>query len=157
MKKLIALFVLLSLLVGVTVSVRADEPSSDITVVEEVTETSAPDALCKSGSHRFSFQQSGVEKAWVKFTVTNACWSPCGISMENSTRSKGANSGWTVTWAGSSLGGRSCNFNTFKKWSDANVNSPGVTDYITHQESWLKFSEPQDLNLSWWKTPVVFP
>lgn len=116
-------------------------------------ETSSPNALCKTQSHKLSIVQGGDEKAWTKLTATNGCWSAC-ISLGNSTRTKGADSGWTVTWGTSSLGGFSCTITEKTRHTYAHVNGPGGSDqFLTYQRLWMRVTDPLDFNWAGWSQP----
>lgn len=162
-KLIIILFVLLPLLVNV-VQVRATEVEldDDLTVVETIT-TETPimgfalNASCKTQSHKLSFvTSSGTEVAWIKLNGVNACWSSC-MTLQNSTRSKGAASGYYWVLLGAVLGGKTCTTQTFQKYSNAELHMPGKNGYLTHQQMELRLAEPLDYNWSSWKTPVVWP
>lgn len=130
---------------------------NDLTVIETVTTTDVT-ASCKTQSHKLSFvTSSGTEIAWIKLNGVNACWSTSCMTLQNSTRSKWAASGYYWVLLGAVLGGKSCTKTTFQKYSNAELHMPGKSGYLTHQEMNLRFAEPLDYNWSSWKTPVVWP
>lgn len=154
MKKLLVLLVLLPLLVSFVVPVQAED--NGIEVVETVIEEAATNG-CKSQTHKMSFQKDGVEVAWIKLTATNGCWNSLNMSLQNSTRTKWAASGYSWILLGAVLGGKSATRTTFTKYSNAELHMPGNVGYLTHQELRMVFLEPLNFHFSSNKTPVVFP
>lgn len=151
MKHILILIILLPLLLSVT-QVRATEiQQGDITVIETVTTDMplmglvAPDALCKSQAHKVSFRQGGIEKAWTKVTMTQACWTAL-LSLQNSTRSHWAATGWKWTWGHYLLGGRTAKINPIYRWTYDWLDMPGVTGYIVYHGAYLAVNDPMDMN-----------
>src|SRR5512139_2246792 len=100
MKRLLILIILLPILLSVT-TVQATEVTQGGITIQATTTTDmpllgliSPNAVCKSQSHKLSFKQNGVVVVWTKLTGVNACWSACGVKLDNSTRSHWAAPGW---------------------------------------------------------------
>ena len=162
MKRLLILLALLPLLIGVT-QVRASEVTIDgVTIVETVTTENmplmglvSPAAVCKSQAHRIDYYQGGVLKAWTKLKGTTACWSACGVSLENASRSHWAADGWKWTWGLNLLGGRKCKYDTMTRYTYDYLNAPGQVDYWAYHRFWLKYSAPLKYTWDSWSHPVI--
>jgi len=156
MKRLIALLVLLPLLLSVRVTrTTAAELDNGVVAVSEtvidmpVMGLVSPNAVCKSQAHRIDYVKDGVVVAWTKLTLTNACWSVCGVSLGNSTRSHWGASGWTLTWGASSLGGRGCGSNPVLRSTYDNISGPGVK-YQAFQQGEVWIDSPLKIGWYWW-------
>lgn len=162
MSKLFLIPIIIVLAIGITIpdQVRTYDLENGLKVIE-TTHTESINALallgsravCKTQSHKVSYVQNGDEKAWHKLTGTNGCWSVC-IELDNSSRSKGADAGWSVTWSTSSLGGFSCTTTSKIRDYYAHVNGPGANDqYLSYNRLLMKVLDPLDYNWLSWSEP----
>lgn len=160
MKKLLILFVMLPLLIGVTSPVSATETiDEDITVVSSYVIEPDQDDLCWSLFHKLAFKQGGVTRAWRKLKVFDVCWKFCGVELN--TKVKDAY--WVdplVDWywvvGTKRVGIRACDYTGISRWIYADLHITESSGYYTYQATWLKWTQPLDFHFTWWAEPVEF-